>query len=285
MDNDRLIQIALAEDLIDGRDATTDAFIDADAVGAGWIEARETAVVSGLALVQSVLHAVDQTLQVALLVADGARVAPGDRVLTVAGAAHSLLRGERTALNFLCHLSGIATSTRALVDLIRPWGTVVLGTRKTLPGLRECEIEAVRHGGGDVYRANLSDAVLLKDNHLGILGGLSGVQQRLERQRAATPAAAERILATGKIEVSSLAELDAAVAMGWTQILLDNFPPGDVREAVRRCGKRIQLEVSGGVTLQNISAYAETGVQAVSVGAITHSSRAVDFSLEVQWRQ
>lgn len=279
-----LIRAALAEDLKENRDLTSDLFVSPDVEGSGWIEAREAAVVSGLAVAAQVFRMVDPALDVQQLVADGAPVTTLDRVLEIRGRAGSILRAERTALNFLGHLSGIATRTRQFVQAAGNSPSRILCTRKTLPGLRALEIAAVRHGGGDAYRTNLSDAVLLKDNHHGILGGMEGVRRRLDELHAADANALEALLADGKIEANSLEEVRQAAQMGWRQILLDNFSPEEVEEAVREWGDRLYLEISGGVNLENIARYAACGAHAISIGALTHSSRAADFSLEVEWR-
>jgi len=285
LDLEWLIRNALTEDLPNGHDLTSECFVPESAAGSGWIEARHEAVVSGLDVAVRVFRMVDPAVEAKLAVADGARVSRLQRVVELRGHFRSILAAERTALNFLCHLSGIATRTREFVDAVSPWGTKILCTRKTTPGLRGVEIAAVRHGGGDVYRTHLSDAVLLKDNHEGILGGMRAVRVRLEElQREDAPTAA-RVLRDGKIEASTLDDVAEAVAMGWPQILLDNFSPADVAEAVQRWGERVFLEVSGGVNLSNVREYAATGVNAISIGAITHSATAADFSLEVQWRK
>ncbi|RPH93895.1 carboxylating nicotinate-nucleotide diphosphorylase, partial [candidate division KSB1 bacterium] len=231
-----------------------------------------------------VFRAVDSSLTVSKSVRDGDSVAKMQRVVDVQGNAASILKAERTALNFLCHLSGIATHTHLFVEAVRPWGTVILCTRKTTPGLRRLEVEAVRHGGGDAYRTNLSDAILLKDNHTGILGGMPGIHKKLADIMKKRPSDYDELLRKGKIEASSLEDVEAAVEMGWGQILLDNFSPAEVAEAVHKWGKRVFLEMSGGVNLDNVRQYAATGVHAISIGAITHSSKAMDFSLEVDWR-
>lgn len=280
-----LIWDALAEDMIDGRDMTSDLFIPAATQGAGWIEAREDLVVSGLTAAREVFLKVDADLRVELLVRDGARVDRLERVLTVSGRAGSILKAERTALNFLGHLSGIATHTSRFVDATSTWNTTILCTRKTTPGLRDLEVQAVRDGGGDAYRTNLTDSVLIKDNHLGINGGMAGIAVRLTELKTRDAALADRVLRQGKIEAGSLSELEQAVSMGWKQILLDNFSTADAATAARRYGDKVFLEISGGVNLGNVASYAETGVHAISIGAVTHSSRAADFSLEVEWRQ
>ena len=283
MDLAQLIRTALDEDVAGNRDMTSDLFVDPRVTGTAWIEAREAAVVSGLSVVAAVFAAVDPAIRTKELVSDGAAVERMQHVMDISGPAGSILKAERTALNFLTHLSGVATHTRKFVDATRQWNTTILCTRKTLPGLRDLEVAAVRHGGGDAYRTNLTDAVLLKDNHLGILGGMSGVRKRLGDLHRDDPRGAEALLASGKIEANSLDELAEAVAMGWKQILLDNFSPADVAQAVKRFGKTAYLEMSGGVNLSNVVEFAATGVHAISVGALTHSSRAVDLSLEVEW--
>jgi nicotinate-nucleotide pyrophosphorylase (carboxylating) len=281
---ERLIIVALDEDLIDGRDATSEAFVDPDMQGTGWIEARADGVVSGLDVVAAVFRQVDPGIQLDRVRVDGDYVHRLDRIIEIEGRASSILKAERTALNFLCHLSGVATRTNEFVRLTRQWGTKILCTRKTLPGLRELEIAAVRHGGGDAYRTNLSDAVLVKDNHLAMLGGMQELRSRLDEIRSRDPGAFEILMREGKVEADSLADVEAAVDMGWRQILLDNFLPADVTLAVRRWGRAVYLEVSGGVHLGNVADYAATGVHAISIGAVTHSSKAIDFSLEVEWR-
>ncbi|HEY3294407.1 MAG TPA: carboxylating nicotinate-nucleotide diphosphorylase [bacterium] len=283
MDLEHLIRVALNEDIAGNRDMTSDLFVGAEVTGTAWIEAREDAVVSGLPVVAAVFAEVDPGVKLQALVMDGARVVRLQRVMELSGPARSILKAERTALNFLTHLSGVATHTRRFVDVTAPWKTTILCTRKTLPGLRALEIAAVRHGGGDAYRTNLTDAVLLKDNHLGILGGMDGVRRCLEDMRRTDEHALSGLLADGKIEAGSLDELEKAVAMGWSHVLLDNFTPADVAEAVKRHGNAVYLEMSGGVNLSNAVDYASTGVHAISVGALTHSSKAVDFSLEVEW--
>lgn len=284
MNLDTLICEALAEDLPTGGDITSDRFVPSQTKGIGWIEAREDAVISGLNVAARVFHIVDDSLSVSALTADGTNVRSMQRVLNVNGKAESILKAERTVLNFLCHLSGIATTTRHYVDTVKTKKMKILCTRKTTPGLREWEIDAVRHGGGDAFRTNLSDAVLLKDNHLGMLGGMQGVRKRLAEMQRENPEIVSDVLRNGKIEASTMEDVAVAVEMGWQQILLDNFSPSDVRIAVKMWGKRVFMEVSGGVNMTNIHEYAETGVHAVSVGGLTHSAKAADFSLEVEWR-
>lgn len=273
-----IIRLALEEDLASGVDVTTDWLVDPSLVGEAWIEAREDAIIAGLDTVREVFFAVDPDVLVTPLCEDGARVRPLNRVVSIYGKATSILKAERTALNFLTHLSGVATKTAELVEFTRPYGTKVWCTRKTTPGLRRLEVEAVRAGGGDTYRDSLFAKVLIKDNHLSIIGGIDSLAKRL----VGDPDASLN-LAEGKIEVASLYELELAIKMGWKQILLDNFAPEQVREAVERFSKDVSLEASGGITAENIREYAGTGIEAVSIGQLTHSVRSVDFALEVDW--
>jgi nicotinate-nucleotide pyrophosphorylase (carboxylating) len=283
VDFKQIIRAALAEDLIGGRDVTSKSFLTEQDIGAGWIEAREQGVVSGLEVATAVFREVDSSLDVTALCADGARFDTGEHVLRISGKAASIVAAERTALNFLCHLSGIATLTNRFVTLTKPYGTKILCTRKTTPGLRMLEVAAVRNGGGECYRTDLSSSVLVKDNHIGIAGGFAGIRSRLSSLQARHPDQAKQVLQDGKIEVSSLEDLEIAVEMGWKQILLDNFEVAAVREAVKLWGNSVFLEVSGGVTQSNLVDYAAMGVHAISVGALTHSVSAMDFSLEVEW--
>jgi nicotinate-nucleotide pyrophosphorylase (carboxylating) len=269
------VREALEEDLgPDGRDVTTDAVVPAGL----WAEAALTAgaagVVAGLAVAEEVFRQVDPTCSFEAVAAEGGRVGRGDVVARVRGPLASLLRAERTALNFLQQLSGVATLTRRYVDAAGP-AAAVLDTRKTVPGLRPLQRHAVLAGGGVSHRYNLADAVLVKDNHVAAAGG--------------TAAAIRRARAAGlpvEVEVESLAELRTALAEGAEAVLLDNMSPAEVAEAVRLTAGRALLEVSGGVGEASIAAYAATGVDRISVGALTHSAPALDVSMEVTrtWR-
>lgn len=273
-----IIRLALEEDLASGVDVTTDWLVDPALVGEAWIEAREDAIIAGLETVRDVFTAVDPEVLVTPLCGDGARVRPLNRVVSIYGKAVSILKAERTALNFLTHLSGVATKTSELVDVTRPYGTKIWCTRKTTPGLRRLEVAAVRAGGGDTFRDSLFAKVMIKDNHLSIIGGIDSLAKRLIDDPDA-----DINLAEGKIEVASLYELELAIKMGWKQVLLDNFAPEQVREAVERFSKEVSLEASGGITTENIRDYAATGIEAISIGQLTHSVRSVDFALEVDW--
>jgi nicotinate-nucleotide pyrophosphorylase (carboxylating) len=241
--------------------------------------AKEDLVVAGLRAALAVLLACDRGLEVTLLGPDGRRVPAGDSVLRVAGRLAPILTGERTALNFLGRLSGIATLTRRFADAVHGTGARILDTRKTTPGWRALEKEAVRAGGGFNHRMGLFDYVLVKDNHIAAAGGVSAAVARVRENPAAAALAME-------VEVTTLAELEEALALHVERILLDNMSPEMMEEAVRRTHAlgpgRPELEASGNVTLENVRRVAETGVDFISVGALTHSARTVDFSMRVE---
>lgn len=268
-----LVTRALAEDVGQG-DLTSALTVDASQQAHGIVLAKSTLVVAGLAVAAEVFTQLDPATRFEARVADGARCDPGDTIATVTGPARALLTAERTALNLLQRLSGIATLTRRFVDAAAGQ-IVVLDTRKTTPGLRVLEKYAVRCGGGTNHRQRLDDGVLIKDNHKRLAGGVG-------------PAAA-RALAAGvdvgiEVEVETLNELDAALAAGATRILVDNFSTADIHTAVARCRGRAVVEISGGVTLERLPELAATGAAFVSVGALTHSAPAVDLSFEIEPR-
>jgi nicotinate-nucleotide pyrophosphorylase (carboxylating) len=267
---ERVAFAALAEDLGDG-DVTTEATVDADATGSADLVVREPGVVCGLAVAEAVFRAVDSELRFERLVEEGASVAAGTAVARVAGPERAILTGERTALNFLARLSGIATLTRRYVDAVEGTGAAILDTRKTTPGLRALEKHAVATGGGRNHRFGLDDGVLVKDNHLRAAGSVASAVERL---RAATPLPIE-------VECDTLEQVSEALAAGAEAVLLDNMSPDQLRAAVALARGRARLEASGGVTLENVRAVAETGVDEISVGALTHSARSLDVSLEL----
>lgn len=275
MTPEALVRIALAEDLPRG-DYTSDAFISASLVGHGYFETRESMIVSGLSYVDEVFRQIDPDVRLTHLTSDGSQAGRGTRLVEVQGRARSLLAAERTALNFLGYLSGIATQTNAYVQRCRDYPAKILGTRKILPAFRAAAAAAIRHGGGDIYRVNLSDAMLVKDNHLAALGGFA---------QLSTASLSAGQLRDGKVEVDNFQQLESALRQGWSNILLDNFPPDDVRRAVELYGRKATLEASGGITLDNVAAYAATGVHYISIGALTHSVRTIDVGLELIWKQ
>lgn len=269
---DHLIDLALEEDLGLG-DLTSRAIFPPRHRSRAGIEARAPLVVCGLEVAARVFARVDPALRAAPLVADGATVGRGDRVMRVEGPTASLLAAERTALNFLQRLSGIATRARAFAEAVAGTGVRVVDTRKTIPGWRALEKAAVRCGGCANHRSTLGEHVLIKDNHLAAAGS---VARAVAAARAAAPHVA-RI----EVEAGSLAQVRACLRAGADVILLDNMTPEQVAAAVRVIAGRARVEVSGGITLANIRDYALPGVDVISVGALTHSAPAADLSLEV----
>ncbi|MBL8925391.1 MAG: carboxylating nicotinate-nucleotide diphosphorylase [Pseudonocardia sp.] len=270
----RVVRTALAEDLRYGPDATTAATVPATAVAVGAFTARSGGVLAGAPAVRAVLDEVVGTYDLLVDRPDGTRLAAGEPALAVRAPVRGLLTAERTALNLLCHLSGVATATAAWVDAVAGTGARIRDTRKTLPGLRLLEKYAVRCGGGVNHRLGLGDAVLIKDNHVAAAGSVGAA---LDRARAAAPDL------PCEVEVDSLDQLDEVLALGAELVLLDNFSVAQTAEAVRRRGSApTLLESSGGLALANARAYAETGVEFLSVGALTHSVAALDVGLDLQ---
>jgi nicotinate-nucleotide pyrophosphorylase (carboxylating) len=269
-----IVRAALLEDLGRAGDITTDAVIPADARLRGAIVAREPGVVAGVDAAVLAFTLIDPAITVAVERPDGSQVDRGEAVLRLEGPARSILSAERVALNLICRLSGIATATAALVDAVRPHGHArIVCTRKTTPGLRSLEKHAVRAGGGANHRFGLDDAVLIKDNHIAIAGG---VRPALERARAAVGH-----LVKIEIEVDTLGQLDEVLEVGTDAILLDNMSPDTLSEAVRRVNKQAITEASGRVTVATAPAIAATGVDLISAGWITHSAPILDLGLDV----
>ena len=274
MTDDELIEAALAEDVGDG-DATTAATVDEAARGRATITQKAPGVISGLGLAAEVFRHLDPSAAIQLG-PEGAWREAGAVVLVVEGRARALLTAERTALNFLGRMSGIATLTARVVSAVRGAGGTaqLLDTRKTTPGLRRLEKAAVAHGGGVNHRAGLYDAILIKENHSALAGGVGAAVQRARAARPDLPIT---------VEVRDDAEIDAALAAGAPRLLLDNMTPAEVREAVARIQGRAEIEVSGGVTPETILVYATIeGVDYVSMGALTHSAPVLDLSLSLE---
>lgn len=269
-----LVRAALAEDVGPG-DWTTLWTVPAERTARARVVAKAHGTVHGIAVARAVFAAVGASTVVEAEAADGDRVAPGDRVLRIEGAARAILTAERVALNFLQRLSGVATLTRAYVDAIAGTGATILDTRKTTPGLRALEKEAVRSGGGENHRFGLHDMVLVKENHIAAAGGIRSAVEAVRRQN--------RLQLRIEVEATDLDEVEQAIAAGVDRILFDNMPLPMLREAVRVAraaqGGRIETEASGGIDLGTVRAVAETGVQFISVGALTHSAPALDLSL------
>jgi nicotinate-nucleotide pyrophosphorylase (carboxylating) len=267
---ERVVLAALAEDIGAG-DVTTEATVAAEAVGTAVLLVKERGVVCGLGVAETAFRALDPEIRFEAFASDGDEVDAGAVVARVSGSERAILTAERVALNFLGRLSGIATLTRRYVDAIDGTGARVLDTRKTTPGLRPLEKHAVAAGGGRNHRFGLDDAVLTKDNHLRAAGSIAAA---VELVRAATDLSIE-------VECETLAQVEGALNAGVDAILLDNMSLDVLRAAVALVDGRARLEASGGVMLETIRAIAETGVDEISVGALTHSARSLDVSLEL----
>jgi len=268
-----IVRAALAEDLGRAGDITTDAVVPADARIEAVMAARQPGVLAGLDAALIAFELLDPSLVLERLCADGARVERGQPVARISGAARPVLTGERTALNLVCRMSGVATATRALADAIEGHKAKIVCTRKTTPGLRILEKEAVRMGGGANHRFGLDDAMLIKDNHVAMAGG---VVPALKRAKAAAGH-----LVKIQIEVDTLAQLEEVLTEGADAVLLDNMDPPTLRRAVEMVAGRAIIEASGGVTRETAPAIAATGVDLISSGGITHSAPALDLGLDV----
>ena len=269
------IEIALREDLGDG-DVTTDFFVSKNQQAMARIVAHERVILAGTETTAEVFRRVDSTLNVAVLRNDGSEVNAGENVINLRGSARPILKAERVALNFLQRLSGIATLTRKFVDAAANDRVKILDTRKTTPGLRALEKAAVVAGGGANHRFGLFDMVLLKDNHLAANTGFDAFAKAVHKVREARPNIQIEVEADTLEQVRTFLEID-----GIDLILLDNMKPAQIREAIALGKNKVKFEASGGVTLKNVRQIASTGVDYISIGALTHSPRAVDFSLEL----
>ncbi|MBD0707616.1 MULTISPECIES: carboxylating nicotinate-nucleotide diphosphorylase [unclassified Streptomyces] len=269
-----IAHLAIAEDLDGGVDVTTVATVPEDAVATADFTAREAGVVAGLRVAEAVLSIVcADEFEVERHVEDGARVAAGEVLLSVTARTRDLLTGERSALNILCRLSGIATATRAWADVLEGTKAKVRDTRKTTPGLRALEKYAVRCGGGVNHRMSLSDAALVKDNHVVAAGGVAEAFQAVRELFPELPI---------EVEVDTMHQVREVLDAGADLILLDNFTPGETEEAVALVAGRAVLESSGRLTLENAAAYASTGVDYLAVGGLTHSSPILDIGLDLR---
>lgn len=271
-----LVQLALAEDLGTG-DVTSAAVLPAQLEAAAVVEAREPLVVCGLPVAEAVFHAVDPELQIERLVAEGADLDAGQVLLEVRGSARSLLAAERTVLNFLGRLCGVASFTRRFVEAVAGTGVAILDTRKTLPGFRSLDKLAVATGGGTNHRAGLYDAILIKDNHVAAAGGVGPAV------KSAKASAAPHLQI--QVEVESEDQAEAAIEAGADLLLLDNRSLAELRRLADRFRDRIALEATGGARLEQVRALAETGVHRISIGALTHSAPNADLAIEVDARE
>jgi nicotinate-nucleotide pyrophosphorylase (carboxylating) len=273
----RIVRLALEEDIGPG-DVTSEAVVDVASRARGILVAREDLVVCGLEVARESFAQVDPAVTWDSIRRDGEACPPGAVLGTVLGAARSILAAERTALNFLQRLSGIATMTRRLVGLVEGTGVQIADTRKTVPGLRALDKHAVATGGGTNHRSGLHDAFLIKDNHWRLAGGVAEAIRRARAALGARPAPGIGI----EIEVTSVAEVREAIAAGADALLLDNMDDATLAEAVAAARGRVFLEVSGGIREERIPRLAALGVQRISIGALTHSVRAVDIALELE---
>jgi nicotinate-nucleotide pyrophosphorylase (carboxylating) len=273
-----LIRHAIAEDLMGGIDVTSTATIPAEQRSTATFGARESGVVAGLPVVAAVIETVcgDSASEVEYLVPDASRVEPGTKVASVTAPTRLMLTAERTALNLLGHLSGVASLTRKWADALDGTSATVRDTRKTTPGLRALEKYAVRCGGGTNHRMGLSDMALVKDNHVAAAGGIVEAYQRVKALEASIPV---------EIEVDSIDDMRLAIDAGADDVLIDNFTPDQMRDAVRirdEMNPTVRLEASGGLTVETARQVAETGVDLIAVGELTHSARVLDLGLDLQ---
>lgn len=271
-DTAAFVAATLSEDLGDGGDITSAAVIPEDARFGGVMASRDAITVAGLGLAEAFFRTLDPACEIETMVCDGEKVAAGTALMRLAGRAQTLLTAERSALNTIQHLSGIATLTRTFVDRIAGTGTILLDTRKTIPGLRALEKYATRMGGATNHRMGLWDAAMIKDNHIAVAGSVGEAAARARRAG----------IATIIVEVDRIDQIEPALQAGATHLLLDNMAPEILRGAVTLVGGRVPTEASGGVTLETIRAIAETGVTYVSVGRLTQSAAAADIGLDFQ---
>lgn len=268
-----IVRAALLEDLGLGGDITSQAVVPAGTVGTLQLVAREVGVLAGLDLAKLAFELLDSQCRFEVLCADGADLQPGTVIATIQGDARAMLSAERTALNFVGHLSGIASTTKTIARAIAPYGTKVSCTRKTLPSMRMLQKYAVRVGGGANHRLRLDDAVLIKDNHVSIAGGVRAALTRAKAQLG--------YLVKVELEVDTLAQLDEALECGGVDmVLLDNMPVSMLAEAVKRIDGRILCEASGNITPESAIAVAQTGVNQIAMGGLTHSVQVLDIGLD-----
>jgi len=274
---EEIIDRALAEDLIKG-DVTTEALIPGNKRGTGFIVVKKEGILAGINVAKQVFHRVDPELKVEILLEDGIRVKPGSRAAELSGSIASILKAERVALNFLQRLSGIASETNRYVEAVKGLPVRIMDTRKTTPGLRSLEKYAVKVGGGHNHRMSLGDGILIKDNHLAALRsqGLN-IKEIIAKARQNS-----RQDMPVEVEVGTVSEASEAVEAGADIVMLDNMNVEDMRKAVKFIHGRALVEASGGIALDNVRTVAETGVDFISIGALTHSVRALDISLELE---
>lgn len=267
-----LVRAALLEDLGRAGDLTTEAIVPKEHQAGTVLAARQSGVVAGLDLAMLAFRLIDPDVEISVERADGSNVMDGEVIASVVGPARGILTAERTALNFLCHLSGIATATASIVTAVRGYGAKIVCTRKTTPGLRAVEKYAVRAGGGSNHRFGLDDAILIKDNHIAIAGGVRPALERARRRAGH--------LVKIEVEVDTLAQLEEVLGFAPDAVLLDNMSLADLRRAVAIVGGRAITEASGGIASDTARAIAATGVDLISVGRLTHSAPILDIGLD-----
>lgn len=273
---DALLDLAFAEDIGDG-DHTTLSTIPADAMGRSRLLIKEKGILAGVAIAEKILHKVDPAIKMTVMIEDGAEVNPGDVAFTAEGSVRSLLVAERTMLNVMQRMSGVATMTRKYQDRLKGLHTKVLDTRKTTPGMRILEKEAVKIGGGMNHRIGLFDMILIKDNHEDFAGGLENAVRRAKEYCKANGKEDLKI----EVECRSLDDIRKTLEIGGVdRIMFDNFTPELTREAVALVGGKVETESSGGITYDTLRDYGETGVDFISVGALTHSVKGLDMSFK-----
>ena len=272
-----IIGRALAEDL-GGGDITTEALLSGEQRATASIVVKGKGILAGINIAERVFHNVDEGLKVDILLEDGCRVNPGDVVAKVSGRAASIMKAERVALNFLQRLSGIASETNRYVEALAGLPVHILDTRKTTPGLRLLEKYAVKVGGGENHRMNLGDGILIKDNHLATLRSQGLTIKEIVAKARQNTAPGMKV----EVETKTVTEATEAAEAGADIVMLDNMSLEDMREAVKAIHERALIEASGGITLDNVRSVSETGVDLISIGALTHSARALDISLELE---
>jgi len=271
-----LIDMALEEDE-SFNDATTTLLVDENTTGTGILMAKEEGILAGLKIALTVFYRIDENIHVEPLIEDGSWVEPGSQLAVIKGKIHVILKGERTALNFLQRMSGIATLTSKYVNAVSSFKAQIVDTRKTLPGYRYLDKYSVRAGGGKNHRMSLADGILVKDNHIELIGLESeSLNDKLEKILSLAPTSLKV-----EVEVSDIQQLHQALEAGIPIIMLDNMTNDEMRNAVSIAGGRALIEASGGITLDNVKSVAETGVDIISVGALTHSTKALDISLDI----
>lgn len=273
-DIEHIVSLALAEDLGEPGDITSKAIFSADDMATAGIVTREACVVSGLAAGRELCRQVDPELTWLPLVEDGQEVRRGSQIARLDGRVVSILSAERAVLNFLCLLSGVATLTSRFTTAVAGLPVRIAATRKTTPGLRLLEKQAVVHGGGETHRFGLYDAVLIKDNHIAAAGGVTAAIEAVRRSLGESV----RI----EVEADTAWQMTAAIKAGVDRVLLDNMEPDGIRDCVKTAAGRVTIEVSGGIILENVRAYAEAGPDVISVGSLTHSALGIDMSLEME---